>query len=89
VLDREAVVKAGLFGPPPFHPEIEERIGDVIALIRSPQCLTYRVPGAAPPKRFLLGAHGGLEADELIVPLIQASLAELGSVTSRLTASKA
>ncbi|MCI4320915.1 MAG: alkaline phosphatase family protein [Thermoplasmata archaeon] len=89
VLDRQATLDAGLFGPPPFHPEIDERIGDVIALPRSPQCLTYRVPGAALPKRFLIGAHGGLEADELIVPLIQGSLAELGSVRSRLTPSKA
>jgi hypothetical protein len=80
VVPRDAVLSAGLFGPPPFHPEIEERIGDLLAFVRSPQCLTYRTPGAAAPKRFLLGAHGGIEADELIVPLVRGSFAELGAV---------
>jgi hypothetical protein len=83
VVSREAVAKAGLFGPPPFHPEFDERIGDVIAFVRAPECLTYLSPGAARPKRFLFGAHGGVDADELIVPLVTGSLAELGGPSRR------
>jgi hypothetical protein len=79
ILGRDAVIGAGLFGPAPFHPEIEERIGDVIAFVRSPQSLTYRTPGAAPPRRFLRGGHGGLEADELVVPLVRGTLTELAA----------
>jgi type I phosphodiesterase/nucleotide pyrophosphatase len=88
VLRREAVLRAGLFGPPPFHPEIRERIGDVVAFPRSPECFTYRIPGAAHPKRFLPGAHGGLEADELLVPLISGTLAELTESAAASAASK-
>ena len=67
-------IRAGLFGPPPFHPELNDRIGDLLALVPSPAALTYRLPGAADPPRFLLGGHGGLEPDELLVPLIAGSL---------------
>jgi type I phosphodiesterase/nucleotide pyrophosphatase len=78
IIDRDEVIRSGLFGPPPFHPEIEDRIGDLIAFVRSPQCLTYRTPGAAPATRFLRGAHGGVEAGELVVPLVRGLLSELG-----------
>jgi hypothetical protein len=80
VVSREVAAGAGVFGPPPFHPEFDERIGDLIAFVRSPESLTYLAPGAPPPKRFLLGAHGGVEADELVVPLVAGTLEELGSI---------
>lgn len=67
-------VEAGLFGPPPFHPELSERIGDLVVLVPSPTGLTYRVPGKLPLRRLLRGAHGGLEPDELLVPLVAGSL---------------
>ncbi|MCI4361946.1 MAG: alkaline phosphatase family protein [Thermoplasmata archaeon] len=84
----EEILRAELFGPPPFHPEIRERIGDVVAFPRSPECFTYRLPGAAAPKRFLTGAHGGLEAEELLVPLVAGSLADLTDDAGRSGASK-
>jgi hypothetical protein len=80
VLGREVAAKIGVFGPRPFHPEFVERVGDVIAFVRSPESLTYLAPGAPPPKRFLTGAHGGVEADELLVPLIAGTLDELAVV---------
>ncbi|MCI4318772.1 MAG: alkaline phosphatase family protein [Thermoplasmata archaeon] len=67
-------VRSGLFGPPPYHPELSDRIGDLLALVQSPAAVTYRLPGAADPPRYLLGGHGGLEADELIVPLVAGTL---------------
>ncbi|MCI4326815.1 MAG: alkaline phosphatase family protein [Thermoplasmata archaeon] len=77
VVRRGVAARAGVFGPPPFHPEFAERIGDVIAFVRTPGSLSYLSPGAATPKRFLLGAHGGVEADELVVPLIAGRLSDL------------
>jgi hypothetical protein len=74
VLDAERAVRAGLFGPPPFHPELAERIGDLVVLVPSPSGLTYRVPGKLPLRRVLRGAHGGLEAGELLVPLVAGPL---------------
>ncbi|HXQ94572.1 MAG TPA: alkaline phosphatase family protein [Thermoplasmata archaeon] len=88
VVGREEVARAGLFGPGPFHPELEERVGDVIAFVRAPECLTYLPPGAHPPKRFLLGAHGGVDAEELVVPLVSGSLAELGARAARARSTK-
>jgi hypothetical protein len=67
---------AGLFGPPPFHPEVEERLGDLLVLVPSPAGLTYLPPGAS-AGRHLEGAHGGLEPDELAVPLVTGRLRDL------------
>ena len=77
IVRREVALAAGLFGPPPFHPEIGPRLGDLLALVPSPAGITYRVPGAAPRTRYLPGAHGGLEPPELLVPLIAGPLSEL------------
>jgi hypothetical protein len=76
ILPMEAAIRAGLFGPPPFHPELEQRLGDLLVLVPSPAGLSYLPPGAAPITRHLFGAHGGLEAAELVVPLVSAPLSE-------------
>lgn len=60
----------GLFGPPPFHPELDERLGDLLALVPSPFGLTELLPGRLPPARHLFGAHGGLEPEEMAIPRI-------------------
>jgi len=74
----EEAVRQGLFGPPPYHPELLERLGDLVVLVPSPGGITYTPPGRTPTHRSLLGAHGGLEAEELLVPLIAGPLADLG-----------
>jgi hypothetical protein len=76
VLSMEAVVKAGLFGPPPYHPELAERLGDLLALVPSPAGVSNPPPGRRAGARFLYAAHGGLEADEAYVPLIAGRLRE-------------
>ena len=86
IVRMDAALDSGLFGPPPFHPEVRSRLGDLLVLVPSPAGITYRVPGAAPRARYLRGAHGGLEAAELLVPLIAGSLPELfeeGPIRSR------
>ena len=77
VIDIPRAVRAGLFGPGPFHPELTERLGDFLVLLPSPGGLTYLPPGASAPDRFLAGAHGGLEPEELVVPLVAGTLEQL------------
>ena len=77
VIPMPLALENGLFGPPPFHPEIRERVGDLLVLVPSPASLTYRLPGALPRTRFLKGAHGGLDPAELVIPLIAGALSEL------------
>lgn len=80
VVRTDAALAAGLFGPPPFHPEIGPRLGDLLVLVPSPAGISYRVPGAAPRTRYLEGAHGGIEPAELLVPLVTGSLSELADL---------
>ena len=76
VVPMAVAAEAGLFGPPPYHPEMDERLGDLLVLVPSPAGLTYLTPGAASGHRHLDGAHGGLELDELVVPFVRGPLAE-------------
>jgi len=84
VLEIPSLVDAGLFGPPPHHPEIAERLGDLLVLLPSPGGVTYTVPGARARPHRMISAHGGLERDELLVPLVSGSVADLaGEPTQR------
>jgi hypothetical protein len=69
-------IRAGLFGPPPYHPELADRLGDLLALVPAPTGLISQMPGARASPRELLGGHGGLTPEELTVPLVRGSLAE-------------
>jgi hypothetical protein len=70
VLEAPEAVDAGLFGPLPHHPELLDRIGDLIVLPPVPTGLTYHAPGAGIPGHSLAGGHGGLDPAELLVPLV-------------------
>jgi hypothetical protein len=78
VVRMDEALEQGLFGPPPYHPEIEQRLGDLLVLVASPAGLVYLPPGAGTPPRHLFGAHGGLEPEELVVPLAAGPLAAFG-----------
>ena len=77
LLDLAEAVDRGLYGPPPFHVELLERLGDFLLLMPSPGGVSYTVPGSRPRGRPMLGAHGGLEPAELLVPLISGPLDSL------------
>jgi hypothetical protein len=77
VLSIQETIDAGLLGPPPYHPEIADRLGDLLVLLPAPGGITYHVPGMPRRPRFLEGGHGGLDADELLVPLIARPLSEI------------
>lgn len=74
LLPMDVAREKGLFGPPPHHPEISARLGDLLVLVPSPASLNYLLPGASPPARYLLGAHGGLDPAEIVVPLVAGRL---------------
>lgn len=77
VLPMRRALERGLFGPAPFHPEISDRLGDLLVLVPPPGTVTYRLPGIPPRPRYLPGAHGGLDPAELLIPLIAGPLAQL------------
>ena len=72
-----AALRSGLFGDPPYHPELELRLGDLLVLVPSPYGLAFLPPGVEPPTRHLFGAHGGLEAEEMTVPRVVLPFSEL------------
>lgn len=73
----ERAIERGLFGPVPHHPELESRLGDLLLLLPPPWGVTELLPGAPEPSRFLLGAHGGLDPAELVVPWVAGPLSDL------------
>lgn len=82
LLDVPASVDAGLYGPPPFHPDLADRLGDLLLLLPSPGGVSYSLPGARPRTHPMRGAHGGAEPAELLVPLVSGSLSELVAPSS-------
>lgn len=68
LLDIDEAISHGLYGPPPLHPELRERIGDALLLARDGASFPFRPlkDGAEPS----LGAHGSLSALEMEVPLL-------------------
>ena len=79
LLETPRAVERGLFGPPPHHPELSDRLGDFLLLLPSPGGVSYIPPGSPPRGQPMLAAHGGLEPDELLVPFVCGSFSELGS----------
>lgn len=65
VLSRHELVEAGYFGE--VDPGLEERIGDVMAIPRGDWLLTSVVD---PTVSGLIGQHGGLTDDELLIPAL-------------------
>ena len=66
----QEALRTGLFGGEPFHPDALARLGDLIAVSTQAPGLLHPYPDAA----LLAGMHGGLTADEMVVPLLVNSL---------------
>ncbi len=58
----------GLFGPPPHHPELLRRVGDLLLLAKASESFPYRDHRDGKPHA--PGAHGSLTRDEMLVPLL-------------------
>lgn len=83
LLEMPRALEGGLFGPGPHHPELSERLGDYLLLSASPGGVVYTAPGSRGHGRPMRGAHGGLEPEELLVPLISGPPSELAAPPSR------
>lgn len=69
VFAREQLVDEGWLGPGPVIASIRRRVGDVILAPRDPVAF---VDPDLPNEARLVGAHGSLTADEMLVPLLAA-----------------
>ena len=83
LIEMPRALEGGLFGPPPYHPELRERLGDFLLLTHSPGGVSYTPPGVRARGHPMRGAHGGLEPEELLVPLIAGPLSELAAPPAR------
>ena len=69
LIDPEAAVNSGLFGPGEVHPGIYDRLGDLIAAARGNAFWWW-----ANKENPLIGRHGGLSEEEMLVPFLTARL---------------
>jgi hypothetical protein len=65
LIDAEKAVDAGLFGPGQPHKRLFDRLGDWIAIPRSNQYWWW-----ADKENKLVGRHGGLHTEEMLVPFL-------------------
>jgi hypothetical protein len=68
-IDPLAAVQSGLFGFGRPHPHLRDRIGDLIAIARGDAYLWW-----AEKENQLMGRHGGLSPDEMLVPFLAVRL---------------
>ena len=69
LLEPTFAVESGLFGPGEIHPRLYDRLGDLIAISLGDSYLWW-----SPNADHLLGRHGGLSPDEMLVPFVAAEL---------------
>lgn len=67
---RQALIESGLLGTGTPHSELEYRLGDIIGIARND---AYLVRDSASISK-MRGRHGGLDAAEMLVPLLAARL---------------
>jgi hypothetical protein len=64
VLGSEAALETGLFGPAPYHNDILSRLGDLILIALDDSYLYWPLK-----ENRLYGRHGGMNQNEMFVPL--------------------
>ena len=69
VISQDMALNTGLFGPGPEHPDLVNRVGDLIAVAHENAYLWW-----ADQDDFLLGRHGGLFLDDMLVPFVAGKL---------------
>jgi hypothetical protein len=69
ILEIEKALDSGLFGPGKQHPQLLDRLGDLVVVSKGNSFLWW-----AEKKNPLRGRHGGLTIEEMIVPLLTARL---------------
>jgi len=69
IFDSAYAMDAGLFGPGPFHPDLLERVGDLLLVSLDEAYFWW-----ANKDNMLIGRHGGLHPDEMLVPFLASPL---------------
>lgn len=72
LLDPDAALESGLFGPEPFKAQARERLGDLIVVAKGDAYLWW-----APKPNPMAGRHGGLSRQEMLVPFYALPLSQL------------
>ncbi|MBI4755211.1 MAG: alkaline phosphatase family protein [Betaproteobacteria bacterium] len=71
ILRSADLIDDGWFGPGTPHPRLHERVGDFTLIMKPGWTIRDTVPGE---RNFVqVGVHGGITADEMMVPLISAT----------------
>lgn len=62
------LIAAGWFGPPPYHPRLQSRVGDFTLVMKDNWTIKDWLPNE---KRYtMIGVHGGISTQEMRVPLV-------------------
>jgi hypothetical protein len=72
LVDPDQALTSGMFGEGPFHTRAKERLGDLIAIAKRDAYLWW-----APHSNHMAGRHGGLSAEEMLVPFYALPLGEI------------
>ncbi len=70
VLDIQDALGAGLWGQAPYHPQLQDRLGDLLLLPRE----NYWLADPFGETPLFLGWHGGLAPEEMQVPFLMVDL---------------
>jgi hypothetical protein len=73
LIEPEVALEGGLFGKIPFKENLRDRLGDLIAVARGEAFLWWPTT-----PNIMLGRHGGLSREEMLVPFYALTLGELG-----------
>jgi len=69
LITQDEAIHGGLLGPGPNHPDLLNRVGDLVAIAHDDAYLWW-----ADQEDFLLGRHGSLTPDDMLVPFLAARL---------------
>jgi predicted AlkP superfamily pyrophosphatase or phosphodiesterase len=69
IIDPVYAAQTGLFGSGEMHPRLYERLGDLMLVARGDAYLWWHEKD-----NFLIGRHGGLHPEEMLVPFVGVSL---------------
>jgi hypothetical protein len=70
VLPSSRLVEERWFGPGTAHPNLAERVGDVTLVMKRHATIKDHLPGEK--RHVLIGNHGGVTEDEMLIPLVYA-----------------
>jgi len=68
-LSIEETLESGLLGQGVMHPQLEERIGDLVVIAKDNHYFWW-----SDKENHMQGRHGGMSADEMLIPLLAAPL---------------